>query len=352
VSTQPPIRVLIVDDSALMRALLSDLLGADPGIVVVGTASDPLIARDRIKALNPDVITLDVEMPRMDGIAFLEKIMTLRPMPVLMVSSLTQAGADTTLRALELGAVDYVAKPMIDLKQGMQALREELIAKVKVAAGARVRSHGAPPARLAGAGYQSSERVVAIGASTGGVEALQEILYALPADSPAIVVTQHMPPVFTSSFARRLDAACAVAVAEASHDARVLPGHVYIAPGGRHLEIGRSGADYVCRIHDGELVSGHRPSVDVLFRSVARSAGANAVGVILTGMGRDGALGLAEMRAAGARTLGQDEASCLVYGMPKAAREQGGVETELGLAHIAGEVLRLCREAAPRRVRV
>jgi two-component system, chemotaxis family, protein-glutamate methylesterase/glutaminase len=351
-----PIRVVVVDDSALMRKMISAMLSAEPDIEVVGIANDPFQAREQIKSMNPDVVTLDVEMPRMDGLTFLDKIMTLRPMPVVMVSSLTQAGTDATLRALELGAVDCVAKPAGGMiAEGQAEFRIDLVETVRTAAAARVR-----PRKLAervaapavGPGYSSSEIVVAIGASTGGVEALHQVLQALPADSPAIVVTQHMPPAFTASFARRLDKECAVVVTEASDGARVLPGHVYIAPGGRHLELGRSGANYICKLNDSPLVSGHRPSVDVLFRSVARNAGRNAVGVILTGMGRDGADGLLEMRKNGAQTIGQDEATCVVYGMPKVANEVGAVQAEVPLHKIPGEILQRCYASAPRRMRI
>ncbi len=353
----PPIRVLIVDDSALVRQMLGQILGSDPAITVVGAAPDPIVAREMIKALNPDVVTLDVEMPRMDGLAFLEKIMTLRPTPVLMVSSLTQKGADLALRALELGAVDYVAKPTVGISDGLAALRDEIVAKVKVAAMARVRplvAHPSAPARPPAATglFKSSEKLIAVGASTGGVEALQALLTAFPPDAPAILVTQHMPPLFTASFAARLDQLCALSVSEARDGERVLPGHAYIAPGSHHLELARSGANYVCRLHDGAAVSGHRPSVDVLFRSVARGAGANAVGIILTGMGKDGAQGLLEMRQAGASTLGQNEATCVVYGMPKAARDCGATEVELPLDKIANQVLHHCQAIANREVRV
>jgi two-component system chemotaxis response regulator CheB len=334
-----PIRVLVIDDSALIRQLLTELLSADRGIEVVGTAQDPIVARDKIKALNPDVLTLDIEMPRMDGLTFLDKLMTLHPMPVVVVSTLTQKGAAAALRALELGAVDYVAKPLIDIRQGVIALGAELVAKVKAAAGARVRARsertqaGTPLVfehRLSSEGW-----VVAIGASTGGVEALQELLTGLPASAPAILVTQHMPAGFTASFAQRLDTRCAMSVVEATDGARVMAGHIYIAKGNLHLELIRYGAQYRCRLSDGPAVSGHRPSVDVLFRSVAAAAGRNATGVILTGMGRDGAEGLLEMRRAGARTIGQDETSCLIYGMPKVARELGAVEAELPLKRIS-----------------
>jgi two-component system chemotaxis response regulator CheB len=338
-----PIRVLIIDDSALIRQLLTHILGADKEINVVGTAPDPFVARDKIKELNPDVVTLDLEMPRMDGLTFLEKLMAMRPMPVVVVSTLTQKGADAALRALELGAVDYVGKPRIDVQNGVTELGTELIAKVKTAAVARVstRSRGESVSKPIVFDHRLSTegRIVAIGASTGGVETLQQLLTAMPANIPATLVTQHMPPGFTASFAKRLDARCAMSVTEAADGARVLPGHVYIAPGGRHLELVRSGAHYFCRLHDGSNVSGHRPSVDVLFTSFAAAAGKNALGVILTGMGSDGAAGLLKMREAGAHTVGQDEASCVIYGMPKAAKLLGAVETELPLSKIPQEIL-------------
>jgi two-component system chemotaxis response regulator CheB len=349
-------RVLIVDDSAFVRQVLSEFLSSDPSIIVVGAAPDPIVARDMIKALNPDVVTLDIEMPRMDGLAFLEKIMTLRPMPVVMISSLTQKGADTALRALEMGAVDFVAKPLVGLSDGFAALRDEIVCKVKAAAGARVRSLSNDKPKVArllpGRAYSSSERLIAVGASTGGVEALQELLTAFPPDAPAILVTQHMPALFTASFAKRLDQCCAVSVSQAKDGERILPGHVYIAPGGFHLELARNGANYVCRVHEQPPVSGHRPSVDVLFRSVASAAGANSVGIILTGMGKDGSAGLLEMRRAGASTIGQDEATCVVYGMPKAAHDCGATEIELPLSKIPGQVLHHCQAIAGRGVRV
>lgn len=344
-----PVKVLIVDDSALMRQMLSELLGSDSRLEVVGVAPDPMIARERIKALNPDVITLDIEMPHMDGLAFLERLMALRPMPVVIVSTLTQKGADAALRALELGAADCVAKPLLDLRAGFDALRDELVSKVLTAAKCRpvARSRKPEPSRLVLDPHLSATGwIVAIGASTGGVEALQEILTALPVNGPATLITQHMPAGFTKSFARRLDERCAMSVCEASHGQRVVPGHIYIANGSQHLELARSGAHFTCRLHDGAAVSGHRPSVDVLFSSVANSAGCNSVGVILTGMGHDGAAGLLEMRRAGARTRGQDENSCLIYGMPNAAKLLGGVETERPLSKLAAEILALTRVAA------
>ncbi|MGJ4951991.1 protein-glutamate methylesterase/protein-glutamine glutaminase [Bradyrhizobium sp. HKCCYLS20291] len=349
------IRVLIVDDSAFVRQILTEIMSSDPDIDVVGAAPNPIVARDMIKSLNPDVLTLDIEMPRMDGLAFLEKVMNLRPMPVLMISSLTQKGADTAVRALEMGAVDFVAKPVVGLVEGLPMLREEIISKVKAASVAKIRSPAQRTIETAhkpGGSYYSSEKIIAIGASTGGVEALQELLTAFPSNAPAIVIAQHMPAVFTASFAARLNQLCAVTVKQADGGERVLPGHVYIAPGGYHLELARNGANYVCRVHDEPAVSGHRPSVDVLFRSVAHAAGPNAIGIILTGMGRDGALGLLQMRSAGAPTIGQDEASCVVYGMPKAARECGATEIELPLGNIAAKVLKRCESLAARGVRV
>ncbi|MCG8694606.1 MAG: chemotaxis response regulator protein-glutamate methylesterase [Minwuiales bacterium] len=354
--TQPTTAV-IVDDSALMRQMLSEMLGSDPEIEVLGTAADPIAARALIKSTNPDVITLDVEMPKMDGLTFLEKIMTLRPTPVLMISSLTQKGADTTIQALELGAIDFVAKPTIDLKEGMTAKRDEIVRKVKAAARAKLRPRSSPSARKpkarqAGRVLRSTEQVILIGASTGGVNAIRDIVCTLPVDCPAVLVTQHMPAGFTRSFAGRLDADSAVSVAEAAHGQRAMPGQVLIAPGNRHLELSRSGADYICRLRDSAAVSGHRPSVDVLFRSAAKCAGPNAVGVILTGMGRDGAAGMLELRRSGARTLGQDEASSIVYGMPKAAWDIGAVESQVSLSKVVDTVLDLCSQRAARKVHI
>lgn len=337
------IKVLVVDDSALMRQLLTEILSGDPDIRVVGSAPDPYVARERIKALSPDILTLDIEMPRMDGLAFLEKLMALHPMPVVVVSTLTQKGTDAAFRALELGAVGFVAKPLLDIRNGMTELAAELIGKVKEAAATRPRARQAALANAAplsvDPGLSTAARIVAIGASTGGVEALQQVLMRLPATAPAILVTQHMPPGFTASFARRLDAQCSLTVTEAIDGRRVLPGHVQIAPGARHMTLERTGAHYVCRLSDGPPVSGHRPSVDVLFSSVAEAAGPSAMGVILTGMGRDGAAGLLQMRRAGARTIGQSEASCVIYGMPKVAREVGAVEIEVPLDRVAEQIV-------------
>jgi two-component system, chemotaxis family, protein-glutamate methylesterase/glutaminase len=343
-------RVLIVDDSALIRQLLTGLLEDDPEIEVVGTAADPHIARERIKALNPDVVTLDVEMPHMDGLTFLRKIMTLRPTPVVMISTLTQRGADTTLEALEIGAVDFVAKPTEDLANAMVALADELRAKVKAAASARVGVRRVAPASVARPQRprRPMEKIAFVGASTGGVEALKALLLGLPADCPPVLITQHMPPRFTTGFAERLNRECPMRVSEASHEEPIEHGHVYIAPGSHHLEIVRQGTRHVCRLSEAPPVSGHRPSVDVLFRSAARVVGRMTVGAILTGMGKDGAEGLFELRQAGAVTLGQDEASSLIYGMPRAAFERGAVMRQYALDHMAEAILDACEAGAPR----
>ncbi|MEW6020315.1 MAG: chemotaxis response regulator protein-glutamate methylesterase, partial [Pseudomonadota bacterium] len=317
------VRVLIVDDSATMRSLIAATLRQDPEIEVLGFANDPLEAREAIKQLNPDVITLDVEMPKMNGLEFLEKIMRLRPMPVVMVSTLTQAGADATLAAMELGAVDCVGKPSASATAA-EAFHD-LAAKVKAAARARVRPFSGPITKATeNRAYKAEDIVVGIGSSTGGVEALMTILSAFPATCPPTVITQHMPATFTKSFAERLNRVCAATVAEAWDGARLSPGHIYLAPGGEsHLEVVGTTA-LSCRLRQDGPVSGHRPSVDVLFHSIAR-LNRPSLGVILTGMGRDGAQGLLAMRQAGARTLGQDESSCVVYGMPRAAFEIGAV---------------------------
>lgn len=336
----PKIRVLVVDDSATMRSLITAALNRDPEIEVVGAAGDPFEARGMIKALNPDVVTLDIEMPNMNGIEFLEKIMRLRPMPVVMVSSLTQAGAEMTLRALELGAVDCVGKPTT--ATGTAEALVEVAEKVKTAARASVRTKtDAAPAAPRRQNYVPSGDVVAIGSSTGGVEALLSILSLFPETCPPTVITQHMPATFTASFAARLDRASGAKVQEAVDGALLEPGKVYVAPGGAtHLEVVRS-AGLRCRLVQGDPVSGHRPSVDVLFNSVAHAVGEKAVGAILTGMGRDGAQGLLAMRKAGARTVGQDEASCVVYGMPRTAFELGAVEKQVSLSSIGQTILDL-----------
>ena len=333
-----PVRVIVVDDSPTMRGLISACLRRDPEIEVVGTAGDPLEARQAIKALNPDVITLDIEMPNMNGLEFLEKIMRLRPMPVVMVSTLTQAGAEATLKALELGAVDCLAKPTSAVASDEF---NELSARVRAAAAARIRPRTDGDTIHADAGYTPSGDIVAIGSSTGGVEALLTVLSHYPANCPPTVITQHMPATFTKSFAARLDRCTQAQVQEAYDNAPLEIGRVYLAPGGEnHLTVERAGG-LRCRLRDGEAINGHRPSVDALFQSVSRAAGPAALGVILTGMGRDGAQGLKDMRDAGARTLGQDEASCVVYGMPRCALEAGAVERQAPIDKIGRQILTL-----------
>lgn len=329
------VRVIVVDDSATMRSVITATLRADPEIEVVGQAADPHEARQLIKQLAPDVITLDIEMPNMDGLAFLDKIMRLRPTPVIMVSTLTQAGAEVNLRALEIGAFDCVAKPSSYAPDSFNALAE----KVKAAAGARRQPRQPPsrPARISG-GYTPDGRVVAIGSSTGGVEALINILSKFPVNCPPTIISQHMPPSFTKSFAVRLDKLCQPTVSEAQQGDKLRPGHVFLCPGEMHLEL--SGQhNPVIHLSAAERVNGHRPSVDVMFQSVRRCIGANTIGVILTGLGRDGAEGLLALRKAGAETIGQDEASCVVYGMPRAAYELGAVERQLSLDRIADRIL-------------
>jgi len=344
-------RVLIVDDSALMRQLLTDILRQDSEIEVVGTAPDPIAAHAACERLAPDVMTLDVEMPRMDGLRFLENMMRVRPMPVVMVSSLTERGCDVTLRALELGAFDFVTKPKIDMARGTVALGAELVAKVKAAARARIRpaSRRKPVATLAApprlSPIRTTHKLVAIGASTGGTEALRDVLSALPAESPPIVIVQHMPPVFTKQFADRLDKQCKIRVREACDGDVVMPGHALIAPGGDyHMEIVSSGAQWKVRLRSAPPLNHHRPSVDVLFESCARSVGPNAVGIILTGMGADGAAGLLSMKRSGARTIAQDAATSVVFGMPKAAIECGAVDVVAPLDEVAERLLRAVGE--------
>jgi two-component system, chemotaxis family, protein-glutamate methylesterase/glutaminase len=356
-----PIRVLIVDDSALVRSLLTDILKAAPGIEVVGVAADAHAAREKIKQLNPDVLTLDVEMPKMDGITFLRNLMRLRPMPVVMVSSLTERGADVTLDALALGAVDYLSKPKIDLAATLKDYAEELVEKVRIAARASVRALDPRQARPSGAvgpahtadavlpkvpprsrPLRTTDRVIAIGASTGGTEAIKEVLIRLPADCPGVVIAQHIPKAFSAPFARRMNDCCPmITVCEAQDGQHVLPGHAYIAPGDRHLMLVRDGTRYVCRLDDGVPVNRHKPSVDVLFRSVAQNAGRNAIGVLLTGMGKDGARGLKEMLDSGSRTMAQDEASSVVWGMPGEAVTLGAAEHVVALEGVADKVLAL-----------
>ena len=359
-------RVVVVDDSALVRGLLTEIINQQPDMTCVGTAADPLIAREVIRTLDPDVITLDVEMPRMDGLDFLARLMRLRPMPVVMVSTLTERGADTTLRALELGAVDFVAKPKLGIAGGLQGLGEEITDKIRVAARAHVRrlaapvpGSGAPAAAVGGAaapvapiGRLSTEKIIFIGASTGGTEATKEVLLGLPHDAPAVLITQHMPPGFTRSYAQRLDGLARVAVKEASDGERVLPGHAYIAPGGLHLSVERSGSNYIARVRDGEPVNRHKPSVEVLFESAARVVGPNALGVMLTGMGGDGARAMRAMREAGAHNICQDEASCVVFGMPREAIAQGAAHEVLPLARIAPALIERLTAVAGSRHRI
>ncbi len=347
------IRVLVVDDSALVRQTMSEVLASDPGIEVMATACDPFQAVERMAEEVPDVITLDVEMPRMDGLTFLHKLMTQHPIPVIICSSLAEDGCETTLRALEYGAVDVLQKPKVGTRQFLSESRVRVCDAVRAAAGARPKKraleiHVEPKLTAdvmlakarSQAMLQTTERVIAVGASTGGTEALRVFLEALPANSPGMVIVQHMPEKFTNTFAQRLDSLCAVTVKEAEDDDTLVRGRVLIAPGNRHTLLKRSGARYYLEVKDGPLVCRHRPSVDVLFRSTARYCGKNAVGVILTGMGDDGAAGMREMKEAGAFTIAQDEATSVVWGMPAEAIKRGGVDRVLPLPLIAAEVLR------------
>ena len=365
----PKIRVVVVDDSALVRSMLTEIINRQPDMECIGAAADPFVAREMIRNLNPDVITLDVEMPRMDGLDFLSKLMRLRPMPVVMVSTLTERGAEVTLKALELGAVDFVSKPKIGVVDGLRQLSDDITDKIRVASKARIHrlaTSAAPAASPTGGvptsaaratagaspaapkplntgsyslGRLSTEKLIFIGASTGGTEATKEVLLSLPADAPGVVITQHMPPGFTRNYAARLDGLCKIRVKEASDGERILPGHAYIAPGGLHLSVERSGANYIARVQDGDPVNRHKPSVEVLFKSAARVAGPNAIGIMLTGMGADGAKAMREMRDAGAYCVAQDEASCVVFGMPREAIAAGAVQEVLPLNKIAQHVL-------------
>ncbi|MEI8030190.1 MAG: chemotaxis response regulator protein-glutamate methylesterase [Comamonadaceae bacterium] len=353
------ITVIVIDDSALMRKLLSEIINSQPDMQAIGAAPDPLVAREMIRALNPDVLTLDVEMPKMDGLDFLERLMRLRPMPVVMVSSLTEKGSDATLRALELGAIDYVSKPKIDIVHGIQVYASEIAEKIRTAAASRPRARPAASTLRGNRVVQalgnhtiSTEKLIIVGASTGGTEAIKDFLMDMPPDCPGILITQHMPETFTRSFAARLDSLCRISVKEAEDAERILPGHAYVAPGHSHLLLRRSGANYMTQLSGAEAVNRHRPSVDVLFRSVAENAGKNAVGVILTGMGKDGALGMLAMKNAGAYNFAQDEASCVVFGMPKAAIVVGAVDEVLPLQDIAQGVMRRLHLLGSRAVRV
>jgi two-component system chemotaxis response regulator CheB len=339
------IKVLIIDDSALIRSVLKEIINSHADMEVVGQAPDPITARDLIKQLNPDVLTLDVEMPRMNGLEFLEKLMRLRPMPVVMVSSLTERGNEVTLKALELGAVDFVTKPRIGVLDGLNELAYEIGDKIRAASRARIHRHAigaaaiSAPRPLTGNFLQTTEKLVFVGSSTGGTEALKEFLSRMPAAAPAVLITQHMPESFTHSFAQRLNGLSAMTVKEAEHNERVVPGHAYLAPGHSHLLVKKSGAYYYTELSKAEPVNRHRPSVDVLFNSAAEVAGPNALGVIMTGMGKDGAQGLLAMRNAKAYTIAQDEASCVVFGMPKAAIDIGAAMEVAALNDIAGRVL-------------
>ena len=355
----PKIKVLIVDDAALMRKLLTEILSSSPKIDVVGTAADPFIAREKIKQLNPDVITLDVEMPRMDGITFLKNLMRLRPIPVVMISTLTEDGADVTLQALENGAIDYIPKPKADFAHSLNDYSKEIIEKVIMASKVNVskiekRIKTVENLKVApkltadavikgGSGkavVNTTDKFIAIGASTGGTEAVKEVLMGLPSDVPGIVIAQHIPASFSTSFARRLDENSNLSVREVKGGEQILPGHVYLAPGDKHLIIQRTGAKYICKLNDGPEVNRHKPSVDVLFRSVAQSAGPNAMGVMLTGMGADGAQGMLEMKQAGALNVAQDERTSVVWGMPGAAVKLNAVSKELPLDAIAKEIIK------------
>ncbi len=358
----PKTKVLIVDDSALIRSVLREIVSDQPDMEVVGVAPDPLVARELIRQTNPDVLTLDVEMPKMDGLDFLERLMRLRPMPVVMVSSLTERGSETTLRALELGAVDFVAKPKISIQSGMRDYADLIADKIRTASHARVRARQravesgdadtARPVPVLRTPFGSSEKLIIIGASTGGTEAIREFLQQMPSDCPGILIVQHMPEGFTRSFAQRLDSLCRISVKEAEHGDRVLPGHAYLAPGHSHLLLARSGANYVTQLDQGPPVNRHRPSVDVLFESAAANAGRNALGVILTGMGKDGAAGMLKMREAGAVNFAQDEATCVVFGMPREAIAVGAVHEVAPLQQLPRLVMEQLARDGGRALRV
>lgn len=356
------IRVVVVDDSALVRSLLAEIINRQKDMECVGSANDPLVAREMIRELSPDVITLDIEMPRMDGIEFLGRLMRLRPMPVVMISTLTERGAEVTMKALELGAVDFVAKPRIGVVDGLTELSTQIVEKIRIAAAAHVKRALAPVqggATVAGAsevhrippvflGRVSTEKLICIGASTGGTEAIKEILTRMPADSPGIVITQHMPAGFTTSFAARLNSLCQITVQEAVNGGRILPGHAYIAPGGKQFRVERSGANYVAVVEDGQLVNRHKPSVEVLFKSAASVVGRNAFGIMLTGMGNDGAKAMREMKDAGSYNFVQDEASCIVFGMPREAILHGAADQVLPLTDIAPALIAKLSSATDR----
>lgn len=352
------IKVLVIDDSALIRSLLTEIINSQPDMEVVAAAPDPIIARELIKQHNPDVLTLDVEMPKMDGLDFLERLMRLRPMPVVMISTLTERGSEITMRALELGAIDFVTKPKLAITDGIREYTELIADKIRAAARARIiaarRSNGSdrPAPQSIRNPLISSEKLIIIGASTGGTEAIKSFLLEMPSDCPGILITQHMPAGFTKSFANRLNSLCQISVKEAEGGERILPGHAFIAPGDKHLLLARSGANYVTELSDAAPVSRHKPSVDVLFDSAAGAAGKNAIGVIMTGMGKDGAEGMARMKEAGAYNFAQDEASCVVFGMPKEAIAHGGVDEVVPLCDLPKHVLGYLTANSTRALRV
>jgi len=354
------ITVLIIDDSALVRQVLTSIINSSKSLEVIGVARDPIDAREKIKQLNPDVLTLDIEMPKMDGVTFLKNLMRLRPMPVVMISTLTEAGADITLEALEVGAVDFIAKPKIDVQGALQEYTSEIIEKLEIAGKAKVREYkvstdASKVSRKLDAGavlekkegkirFKTTDKIVALGASTGGTEAIKEVLEALPANSPGIVISQHIPIAFSRAFTERVNKLCQIVVCEPVDGERILSGHAYIAPGDKHLLVERSGAEYICRLNDGPPVNRHKPSVDVMFRSVAQNVGPNAMGVMLTGMGADGAEGMLEMKQQSAYNISQDEDSCVVWGMPGAAVKIGAIDKEFTLSKISKEIVRYCIE--------
>ncbi len=341
------IKVLIVDDSALVRQILSEILNAAPGIEVIGTAGDPLIAREKIKALNPDVITLDIEMPKMDGITFLRNLMRLRPMPVLMISTLTEKGANVTLEALELGAVDYIAKPKIDLRENLTAFSDDIIEKVKLAATANLRHHqntskeSTSTAVTCKRSFKFTNRLIVIGSSTGGPEALKEVLVRLPADCPPVLVAQHIPEAFSGPFARRMNGCCTVTVCEAEDGQKILPGHVYVAPGNSHLRVDKGSDGLVCRLGQDDKINRHRPSVEALFDSVTKHVGKKAVAIMLTGMGADGADGMKRLHDSGAYCIAQDEKTSVVWGMPGEAVKRGATDEEQPLEKMTQRIMTL-----------